>query len=1702
MNLQKIIALGLAVMMLLPMGLPVGAITVSGAEKGAAQGPVALDAQVWDFAEDSQIADFSLYQSADSSFSVQNGMLVPSGASGEMKAIVDSDIQDIQYVSVDIIPGPSGLINGGLYIGASNAGNTADQIDAVAFLVESWFSGWSDAPNRIDLVTGEFPVWKEHKRLISETGNGNALFSKGVKEPLNLRVDFGADMLTVTLSLVSNAGKYVQTVFECDPADMVGAVGVRANNSDVCFDNFKIGYERKVPQKLQQGLDFTEIGNKAQMNNAAGMIPQTVEAWVKVNPDTKAERTAIIGAFHGPYTADAQKGDWALFTDGNGRLWWYEKNDSGQYSSAKGTTIKTGEWVHVAITRADGVITYYINGSEVANSTGNIVLDTASTKAPTLGYCEYGGENVNYLDGAIGDVRLWSTTRTAAQVREDMFTEAAGTEEGLMSHWALDEQAGTVFWDSAASGNHGSIAGNAGLNWTEGSSLNEGLEFSEVGAKVTLTQTTGTIPQTVEAWVRVDQDTAASRTGIISAFTGPYTADAQKGDWALFTDGGGKLWWYEKNAKGQYSSAKGTTIKTGEWTHVAITRDEGVIKYYINGIEAASVESEKIVLGETSSKVPTLGYCEYGGENYNYLDGALGDVRLWSTTRTPEEIRSTMYKELEGTEEGLLSCWNLNEQNGVQVADCTNTANHGQLNAAWLKNNQGLEFAGNCGAIAAASKATGTIPQTVEAWVKIDKNTAASRTGIVSTFTGPYTADAKKGDWALFTDGNGRLWWYEKNAKGQYSSAKGTSIKTGDWVHVAITRDDGSIKYYINGNEVATNTGNIVLGEASSRIPTLGYCEYGGENVNYLDGALRDVRLWSTTRTAEEIKANMNVTLTGTEAGLMSYWKLNEQSGTAFKDSASAGNDGTVALGGVTWLPGIQAEQTVTPEQNYDNEGFNFSQNSVWVTAKELDVSPNHTVEAWVKIPKAVKSSNMILQNDILARFEFSVTAGGNPRLYWLNEDDTKTEVIASGAKVNTGKWSHIAFVSNASAKTVTCYVNGVVVHVAENVVMNDIVTKKLYVGNPFLGIIGDLRIWDKALTGQEVRSSMNSVYTQAMDGLVLNVPMDETDPTILRDLSGNENDIEIYQRRLDWKTDTTEPKDYSIVVIPDQQVLSSRYPEYLTQIYQWIAENAEQENIKFAIGLGDITDYNTEEEWNLSLEALERIDGIVPYSMIPGNHEYVIPGGYKYDGYGYRNTTQMNKYFGHIYDNQSEFGGSYDEGVENTWHEFEAFGNQYLVFGFEYAPRDSVLAWASEIIEAHPYHQVIVTTHGYMQSDGVRMTTPTYGYLYEEGKEDPNSAQEMWDEFISQHENIIMVLCGHVLNDNVVTRVDEGVNGNPVLQMMINGQDIDGKYRGVGFLAMMRFSADGQNMELTYFSPYHGENGEDEYLNDNILNFTIPAMKKTPVAQVGKNYYATVAEAVANANGQIVTVLADTDEAISVNVDVTIDLAGHTLGHVTVAEGATLYGMDSATDAYDCTDGYGKIGSITGSYALHHKTVVDDNPQRYLAVVEEDGISFHRFYIGIQSVSLKPGAVGFGYKAIFGGDEKVKAALAQQNAFGFALWVTEDNVISRGMDAADFATGKNGTPLTLCLKNFDVVNHGQTDVYARVYITLADGTRIDSAEYACSMQKMLEQVNTDIVQYSDAQIRAVQTMLAPYADTVSSWNIADIRNWKTQETA
>ena len=68
----------------------------------------------------------------------------------------------------------------------------------------------------------------------------------------------------------------------------------------------------------------------------------------------------------------------------------------------------------------------------------------------------------------------------------------------------------------------------------------------------------------------------------------------------------------------------------------------------------------------------------------------------------------------------------------------------------------------------------------------------------------------------------------------------------------------------------------------------IGYNTYRQE---YFNGIIDEVRIWNVARTAEQIQANINTTLTGQEEGLVGYWNFDD--GTA-KDLSGNGNDGTL----------------------------------------------------------------------------------------------------------------------------------------------------------------------------------------------------------------------------------------------------------------------------------------------------------------------------------------------------------------------------------------------------------------------------------------------------------------------------------------------------------------------------------------------------------------------------------------------------------------------------------------------------------------------------------------------------------------------------------------------------------------------------------------------------------------------------------------
>ena len=161
------------------------------------------------------------------------------------------------------------------------------------------------------------------------------------------------------------------------------------------------------------------------------------------------------------------------------------------------------------------------------------------------------------------------------------------------------------------------------------------------------------------------------------------------------------------------------------------------------------------------------------------------------------------------------------------------------------------------------------------------------------------------------------------------------------------------------------------------------------------------------------------------------------------------------------------------------------------------------------------------------------------------------------------------------------------------------------------------------------------------------------------------------------------------------------------------------------------------------------------------------------------------------------------------------------------------------------------------------------------------------------------------------------------------------------------------------------------------ILVGMLPMTVLAAGAETGKTSYHTLQDAV-DSNVSETIVLTEDAADLVVSKEATIDLNGHNIAGVTVT-GGTLYVKDSKTDDYTVADGvYGKLTNVSGN------VVALDG---YVKLAEDEGISFHRVDLGLESMTLRPARVGVYYTSAFSGDEVVAEAV---ESYGVALCVIE----------------------------------------------------------------------------------------------------------------
>lgn len=488
----------------------------------------------------------------------------------------------------------------------------------------------------------------------------------------------------------------------------------------------------------------------------------------------------------------------------------------------------------------------------------------------------------------------------------------------------------------------------------------------------------------------------------------------------------------------------------------------------------------------------------------------------------------------------------------------------------------------------------------------------------------------------------------------------------------------------------------------------------------------------------------------------------------------------------------------------------------MYVTSKNIGDAPK-SYEAVIKIPSTFTGrAGVILGNYYGATNSFCLEIyGQKPRLHITQGTGIYDVYFNEVPALNTGEWVHLAVI-HEGPNSVKCYVNGElkqtltatrytyyptdasnkyngldVPHVTETGTMvlggDHRYASGASNSQYFQGSIQSVALYSDARTASEVQSDMNGQYG---DNLVLRYDMSDLSSTVAKveDLSGNGFDacFENWEER-DAKSPSS--YDYAFAVVGDTQCIndSKQSRHYLDTLYSWIADNVESKKIKYVFGLGDITENQTDAEYTHAVENIKKLNGLVPYSLIRGNHDN-----------GNENFTTYFGYEGYT----SQIGGRYNSSsLSNVWMEYSVGDIKYLVLALDYSPSAEVLAWACEVVEEHPEHNVIITTHGYLYRDGSRLNKTGNKLAVP-----ANNGDFVWENLGKKYENISMILCGHDPTNEVVISTATGDNGNTVTQMLIDPQTMDKNFldlgmQPAGMVAMFYVSNGGSTIQIDYYS-------------------------------------------------------------------------------------------------------------------------------------------------------------------------------------------------------------------------------------------------------------------------------------------------------------
>ena len=425
-------------------------------------------------------------------------------------------------------------------------------------------------------------------------------------------------------------------------------------------------------------LDFDGVDNYVATTSAINLSGLgndiTFEAWIYVESfdDVAYGISSIMGTEDEDNgTALIRLGDPGESLDSNKLqfvLAYYVDGTLTQFKLNGTTGLSTNTWYHVAATFKKSTLDayIYINGVQDANiylgnETNFIANDILYIGAIT--------GLQRYFDGKIDEIRVWSTARTQAELRANMYNELTGSETNLEAYYKLNENSGATADNTEETATYdGTLYNMEDADWLPSSAFfgpKNALNFDgglQAGspdyAYKTSNVTSETDNFTMMAWVFPD---------VVTNGEGGWRCIAYNGDDA----GGYGIGIENSKVAGLFGTityhVTDEVLSDGNWYHIAMRRNNGTVQFFLNG-ELLSYSNTKAPLAPSANFTIGNMYSNDGSSIYtDSFDGKIDEVRVYDAALTDEQIIENMCTSLEGDETNLVAYYNFDNSTGTTL---------------------------------------------------------------------------------------------------------------------------------------------------------------------------------------------------------------------------------------------------------------------------------------------------------------------------------------------------------------------------------------------------------------------------------------------------------------------------------------------------------------------------------------------------------------------------------------------------------------------------------------------------------------------------------------------------------------------------------------------------------------------------------------------------------------------------------------------------------------------------------------------------------------------------------------------------------------------------------------------------------------------------------------------------------------------------